>query len=366
VLKSRPFTVPTAQGGANEDDHYVVPVVDRDLYSYSSRISTVFLSQRQCDVLDYSDQHGQWAAGKACDQLGAGYLYDRRASREPFCRAANNSQLDKDQGSSDTEPTIIERDINGGSFRIFEVAIEGNLTLEGLVIQKGFGFRNGGAIRNMGTVTLQDSVVTNSSGDGGTISNTGTLKILRSIISDNFGGHDAGAIANGGEGFPGGTVLIEDSTISHNGAIGAGGIANIGASLTVKNSAIVFNHTDGVQFGGGIANVGGSMTITNSTIAKNMAGGNSVVGGGGGVYNTGFALIINTTIRENIWGALAAGASGTVMVLSKCKIQSSLAMIPLSARTVSARLRLLEIICLEISPAVASICGRAILREIRA
>jgi hypothetical protein len=85
---------------------------------------------------------------------------------------------------------------------------------------------------------------------------------------------------------------VENSTIAHNSAIGAGGIFSLG-SLVVRNSAIIFNDTDGVQAGGGILN-GGFAEIVNTTIAKNLAG-----QGGGGLINFGLVSITNSTIREN-------------------------------------------------------------------
>ena|GEM_PF-1950084 len=200
------------------------------------------------------------------------------------------------QASSDDPPTVIERDPGAPGFRIFTVSAGGELTLEGLTVQRG-GFGFAPAILNDGKTTLQDTIITDNNGEGGAIRNTGTLNVFRSIITDNSGGHDAGGIFNQA----GGIVLVENSTIAHNTAVGSGGIGNFGGSLVVKNSAIIFNRTvQCCEPGGGIGNAGGSVEIVNSTIAKNTAGG-GLGFGGGGLWNGGGGQvsITSSTIREN-------------------------------------------------------------------
>jgi hypothetical protein len=115
------------------------------------------------------------------------------------------------------------------------------------------------------------------------------LSLYRIIVAYNIQTHEAGGILNE----PGGNVLIESSTIAHNGADGSGGIRNRG-SVIIKNSSIIFN---GGSDSGGIGNIAGDLEIVNSTIARNIAGD---FGGGGGVSNfNGFVSITNSTIREN-------------------------------------------------------------------
>lgn len=201
----------------------------------------------------------------------------------------------------DELPTVIERDAAAPVFRIFSVAPGAELILQGITIQRGgsapnFSLLSDTAIQNLGTTSLYNSAVRDSSGEGGAIGNNGTLNIIRSIIADNDVGHEGGGIRNGTVGS--GTesnVLVENSTIIRNFGIGPGGIGNFGGSVRVKDSAIISNSTDGVQPGSGIANFRGSVEIINTTIAKNGAA------RGGGVYNDqgGFVSIINSTIREN-------------------------------------------------------------------
>jgi hypothetical protein len=197
------------------------------------------------------------------------------------------------QATAEDVPTTIERDVNAPPFRIFEISAGGELTLVGLIIQRGSTPLGGAAIRNSGVTSLQDILVRDSrTNANGAISNVGTLFVIRTIIADNDGGHEGGGIDNRGD------AVVENSSIARNGSTDGGGVLNHG-SLIVKNSAIISNSTDCCQAGGGILNLGGSVEIVNSTIAKNVAGG-AFGNGGGGIANIGGDLsVTNSTIREN-------------------------------------------------------------------
>ena len=195
------------------------------------------------------------------------------------------------QTSAEDPPTVIERDPGAPFFRILHVSVGGELSLDGVTVQRGAnGFALGPAIFNRGVISLQDSIVTDNFGESGAIHNIGTLNVFRTLITDNDLGHEGGGIRNEA----GGSVLVENSTIAHNRSSDGGGIENLG-SVVVRNSAIIFNNTDCCQPGGGILNLGGSVGIVNSSIAKNTAG-----EGGGGVWNlNGQVSVTNSTIREN-------------------------------------------------------------------
>ena len=214
------------------------------------------------------------------------------------------------QASAADPATVIERDPNATSFRIFFISQGGELTLDGLIIQKGRLSIGGPALWNNGTTSLKNSIVTNSTGEVGTIVNEATLNVYRSIISDNIDTTGTGGIFNFG-----GTVLVENSTIARNIADGAGGISNLNAgSLIVRNSSIILNQTTRPQGGGGILN-GGSAEVVNSTIAGNTAGDP----GGGGLLNFGQVSVTNSTIRDNSVNSVGVGGgiqnqSGTVVL----------------------------------------------------
>jgi hypothetical protein len=144
---------------------------------------------------------------------------------------------------------------------------------------------------NGGTLTIENSVISNNNATGVYNINGGTVTIERSTISGNTGsglsGNGAVAIENstisgnmdGGIGNIYGTVVIEDSTISGNSAGAGGGISNLAGRLTITNSTISGNVS---QHGGGILNAQycydgrppcepATLTINNSVIAGNQA-----------------------------------------------------------------------------------------------
>ena len=152
----------------------------------------------------------------------------------------------------------IIRDVGAADMRLFVVQVGGSLEIE--------------------RVTLADGVAAGAAGEdglGGAILNMGALGVHESTLRDNAArGGDNGAAA-GGDGLGGaifnhaGQVLITNSTISGNEAIGGSGTP------------------DGLGRGGGLLNRNGTVEITNSTISDNTA-----ADGGGGVYNLGERAVL--------------------------------------------------------------------------
>jgi hypothetical protein len=132
---------------------------------------------------------------------------------------------------------------------------------------------------------------TNCTPSGGVL-NAGTLTISNSaIVGNSTQGNNGGGIANSG------VLTITNSTISGNSTFNSnqssgGGIANTG-TLTITNSTISGNSTS--LNGGGISNTGGgTLTISNSTISGNRSNG---TGCGGGIFTDGSS---STTARSTI------------------------------------------------------------------
>ena len=209
----------------------------------------------------------------------------------------------------------------------------------------------GGGIYNNGTLTASRSTVSGNStavvsgGSGGGIYNHATLTLTDSTICDNFASTlgIGGGIDNGG-----GTLKIEQSTISGNSAFSGGGIVNfatltladstlsgnaatVGAGLendmgtvTVTNSSISRNAASGsFAHGGGILNAG-TLTVTNSTISGNAA--NASYGTGGGIYNLeGSATLTNSTISGNSANGSYASGGGVFNASTLTLTDSTLA-----------------------------------------
>ncbi len=179
--------------------------------------------------------------------------------------------------------------VSGGNITDFGGGIynESTLTVANSAIA-GNTASDGGGIYNNGTLTVTSSTVSgNTASNGGGISNNiaYTLDITDTTISNNTATFDGGGINNGG------TATVTSSTISGNSASNwAGGIRNDG-TLTFSNSTLSGNRGD--QFGG-IRN-GGNLLLRSSTIAFNS----TPTGGGGGVWNTNIATVVNTLIAQN-------------------------------------------------------------------
>lgn len=156
--------------------------------------------------------------------------------------------------------------------RVFQIAQDVRVTINGVTAANGF-----------------------VDGPGGGILNSGSLTLTRSALEENVARGDGGGLLNS----PTGTASISQSTLYANEGANGGGVANEGA-MTITNSTINDNlTTDGVTGGGGILNSSRrNLEVVNSTVAENEADGNADVRG------RGDALAV----------APAPGQSGTVAV----------------------------------------------------
>ncbi len=191
----------------------------------------------------------------------------------------------------------------------FYVAMGKKLTLRNLTIADRVTVQDAGAITNDGgTVTINDSTLSgNGSATGlGAITNLGgALTVTNSTFSGNNAGDDdaGGAISNQG----GGTVAIANTTFSSNDAGGAGGaLANFSGTTTVTNST--FSGNSAGNFGGALANYSGTTTVTNSTFSGNDA----PSGGGAIVAFDGTVIVINTIIANSLSGGNCIEGDGTI------------------------------------------------------
>ncbi|MGA2848437.1 MAG: Ig-like domain-containing protein [Terracidiphilus sp.] len=184
-----------------------------------------------------------------------------------------------------------------------------------------------------GTLTIPSNASINgpTSGTGATVTNLVTVNgaaassvftvasgtISSSINSLIITGGSTGTSGGGVSNFNGGTLTINNSTISGNSANGGfgGGMVNTG-TLALKNSTISGNSAATGQ-GGGIFN-SGTLTVTNSTIAGNAASG----GTGGGIMNTGGGTL--TVNDSTISGNSATGGGGIYGVGTTVNLANSI------------------------------------------
>ena len=135
-------------------------------------------------------------------------------------------------------------------------------------------------------------------GENGSL--TGDLDIIESVIVSGAGENstfiDAGGIDRVLHILSGATVRMNGITAENgNPGANAGGIFNQGTT-TLTHVRIVGN--TGLDFGGGILNEG-DMTIVDSAVHKNITNGGNLSGGGGGIFNQGVVAITHSTISDN-------------------------------------------------------------------
>jgi predicted outer membrane repeat protein len=205
------------------------------------------------------------------------------------------------------------------SSNVFTVGAGISLKLSNLTIEKGVGYSGGGGVDSAGTLTVNNSIFyLNTALTGGAILNTGMASISKTSFFGNspyFFGHSAscGAIDNRGP------MTIRTSTFDTNYAnnnVTAGGAICNGATLTITNSTLSNNQSQGnnTGYGGGIYNYAGTLNVTNSTFSANSA-----TTSGGAIYsNGGTVQISNSTFGnnpENIGsGGALSNAGSTVLI----------------------------------------------------
>lgn len=208
--------------------------------------------------------------------------------------------------------TIIQGHVNPGegTQRIFTVPVDVNVTIQGMTIRHGNPIAQpltGGGIMNLGTLVLEDVIISENHGNaGGGIYNEGTLTLMNSSISNNgsLGGGEKYFECRTGGGIKilTGTVTLINSTIDNNKALGKGGGVHVACkgTLILKNSTISGNYTN--ESGGGIY-LNGTGELINSTISNNSAnnvGGVAIDGSGEKDLIRGQLTLTNTIISNNI------------------------------------------------------------------
>ena len=182
------------------------------------------------------------------------------------------------------------------TFRIFDVATSGNLTLDSLTLSNGLmsstGSTGGAGIYNHGTLAVSASTFSGNSSpspngvSGGAISNSGHLTVTTSTFTNN-------SAQEGASIFNQNTTSISQTTFANNNATiyGGGGILNAFGTTTVTTSTFVGNSGPG---GGAIDN-DTTMIVSDSTFYNNTGGG----AGGGAINNFGTMTFIRTTFAGN-------------------------------------------------------------------
>ncbi len=181
-----------------------------------------------------------------------------------------------------------------------------NVTITDLTLTRGAAPNNGGAITSRETLSLFRCTFTNNAAvvSGGAVSHLNSiLTITDSVFANNTAGNVDGNFRGGAVQFSAaqGTLTITNSVIRDNTAFSGGGIHVAShAGVTITGSEISGNSAN---LAGGIGwfTPGGTNLLQNSTVS-----GNSSAGFGSGIHFDGnnqdpsTVTIVNSTLTENI------------------------------------------------------------------
>jgi hypothetical protein len=183
-----------------------------------------------------------------------------------------------------------------------------NVTIEDLMVRRGFGDTRGGGIRNGGNLTLNRVVIRGNfvtgalEAGGAGIANHGVVNAVEIAVENNSG---SGPVLQSGGGIHNvSDFTLTRSTVAGNVVVGAEFFSNSGAisnsgNLTIIDSTITSN--DGAADGpGGIFSTG-TLTVTGSAILSNFS-----VSGVNGIITTGIATLTNSIVGNN---AIPGGGS---------------------------------------------------------
>ncbi len=193
------------------------------------------------------------------------------------------------------------------------------LALNNITISNGYiNGDDGGAIRSGGTTNINNSKflsnMADGGGSGGAIVSYGPLNIANSEFAYNNA-------ANGGALFPRfapAVTTIQNSSFHHNWTTSAvngwGGAILLWDGASVSTSATSF-HGNQAQLGGAAyVFLNSSLTLTNSTTLTN-----NLATHGGGIYNSGAAILANVDASGNE----ASGSGGAIFTNSAVTVTHS-------------------------------------------
>lgn len=215
----------------------------------------------------------------------------------------------------------------GGIF----ASTDSNVMIQNSKILNNFG-NSAGGILNDGFMTLSTTLVSGNHAafDGGGIRTGGGAKmtithssILSNVTDMEYGG--AGIFEENGE------LLIENSTVAYNQAIGNGGGLRSSGSRSIEIHQSTFSHNSATNKGGGLyiesssgaTNTTTALTFINSTISYNEAGyGGGGLDGSASLTTTVSLTLTQSTINNNIGSGieLTETVGGSVIALSQNSI----------------------------------------------
>ncbi|MEO5329983.1 MAG: DUF4347 domain-containing protein, partial [Magnetococcus sp. THC-1_WYH] len=280
-----------ALGGDWDLEHRVGPI--EASWALASKATDDFSGLLANQVVTNTNDSGAGSLRQAVTDIGAGetITFDATAF-DPGTVAANLRTINLASGiaisglvsaditidgdvDGDNKADVI---INGGGvgpFSIFSIAK--NATLKSLELTDGTGTagKGGDVYINGGTVVIEDTSMTSGSAafGGGLYVTTANVTLTRCTVSGNT------ATTHGGGIYSLGTLTMINSTVSGNTAANSGGgcYLSTGGVATIDNSTITanmakFDNAGVTDYGGGIYMGGGSISVSHTLIAGNYIG----------------------------------------------------------------------------------------------
>ncbi|SMP75586.1 Dockerin type I repeat-containing protein [Neorhodopirellula lusitana] len=206
---------------------------------------------------------------------------------------------------------------SGGGIDVFA----GDVTLLDSFVTGNTAVSGGGGIGNFGTLLVDNSVVSLNEAQG--VGGGGILVANLQTVTVQNGSQIDGNLATGATGSgggilveAGGVLVVNDSSISNNQAVRAGGGIedNSGVGLGVTLTNVTLDNNDAVGGGVGAPGNGGGLHVTGAgdiSITGGTVSGNFAALEGGGLWNgTGIMTIDGTTISGNTASGDAADDGG--------------------------------------------------------
>jgi predicted outer membrane repeat protein len=262
------------------------------------------------------------ASGGASLRLTARCTYTLTAAQGPDGLPVISQPI-----SLDGQGATIARAANAANFRILNVGVGGNLTLENLTVAGGFApDPDGGGgilVQSGGQATLRNATVAGnrSTSFGGGIANYGITTLLGrndGSGTGSWGNSGAPDKASGGGpaqaspgGRSGGSARKADagqtiSKVDNNSTVNSGGGIYNEGHLSADNVEVSYNHSG--RGGGGLTDLGNAV-LKRARIDHNAAAAGDVVGVAGGGIASGSAItkLEDSSVSDNTAGGDGGG-----------------------------------------------------------
>jgi hypothetical protein len=301
-------TVGTCANGACDS----TPVTDGAACDESNECTTGMCADGTCDATPVADGTACGDDAGTCQQSSCQVACTEQGIRDAIVAGGGPYTFDCGDGTTIVTKAeiFIDNDVilDGG----------GNLTVDANKGHRVFSVPPGVTAELHGLTVTRGTVVSLSDVEsGGGILNDGALTLVGCTVRDNAAEHGedcynpnpgsfgcvgvAGGIRNAG-----GTLTLQNSTVSGNTADVNGGILNDGQGrLVIMNSTVSANTTMGYPGAADTSAIGngplGTLTLVNSTVSEKP---------GGAVGNEGIATVTNSLVDGECGGGVAIVSNG--------------------------------------------------------